>query len=129
MNIDIPQRYVRRLLAMSPDEQREWIRNCGPHDLLVLDAAFEAWAQDGQIAPSKEGWRVWLMMAGRGYGKTRGGAEWIHSLAMVGDKRIALTEGCDKRFATCRTRFANSENFRGEPHLPGNDLLTRYPGG
>jgi len=41
---------------------------------------------------------------------------------------VRLTEGCDKRFATCRTRFANSANFRGEPHLPGNDLLTRYPG-
>jgi len=42
--------------------------------------------------------------------------------------RVRLTEGCDKRFSTCRTRFANSVNFRGEPHLPGNDLLTRYPG-
>ncbi len=42
--------------------------------------------------------------------------------------RVRLTKGCDKRFATCRTRFANSANFRGEPHLPGNDLLTRYPG-
>lgn len=39
-----------------------------------------------------------------------------------------LTEGCDKGFATCRDRFGNSDNFRGEPHLPGNDLLTRYPG-
>lgn len=42
--------------------------------------------------------------------------------------RIELVEGCDKLFATCRDRFGNSENFRGEPHLPGNDLLTRYPG-
>jgi uncharacterized phage protein (TIGR02218 family) len=42
--------------------------------------------------------------------------------------RIEIREGCDKRFATCVTRFANAENFRGEPHLPGNDLLTRYPG-
>jgi uncharacterized phage protein (TIGR02218 family) len=42
--------------------------------------------------------------------------------------RIQLREGCDKRFATCVTRFANALNFRGEPHLPGNDLLTRYPG-
>lgn len=42
--------------------------------------------------------------------------------------RVRLTEGCDKRFDTCRLRFANSLNFRGEPHLPGNDLLTRYPG-
>jgi uncharacterized phage protein (TIGR02218 family) len=42
--------------------------------------------------------------------------------------RIELREGCDKRFETCVERFANAVNFRGEPHLPGNDLLTRYPG-
>jgi uncharacterized phage protein (TIGR02218 family) len=39
---------------------------------------------------------------------------------------VELTEGCDRLFATCCTRFANGANFRGEPHLPGNDLLTRY---
>lgn len=45
----------------------------------------------------------------------------------VGDL-VEVTEGCDKSFATCTGRFANAENFRGEPHLPGMDLLTRYPG-
>ncbi|WP_321327073.1 DUF2163 domain-containing protein [uncultured Parasphingorhabdus sp.] len=42
--------------------------------------------------------------------------------------RVLLTEGCNKNFASCRDRFSNSINFRGEPYLPGNDLLTRYPG-
>ncbi len=42
--------------------------------------------------------------------------------------RVELREGCDKRFETCVARFANALNFRGEPHLPGNDLLLRYPG-
>jgi uncharacterized phage protein (TIGR02218 family) len=42
--------------------------------------------------------------------------------------RVELREGCDKRFETCVHRFGNGINFRGEPHLPGNDLLTRYPG-
>ncbi|MEQ1510532.1 MAG: DUF2163 domain-containing protein [Sphingopyxis sp.] len=40
-----------------------------------------------------------------------------------------LSEGCDKRAATCSGRFGNIANFRGEPHLPGLDLLTRFPGG
>lgn len=39
-----------------------------------------------------------------------------------------IEEGCDKRMATCAGRYANAANFRGEPFLPGNDLLTRYPG-
>ena len=42
---------------------------------------------------------------------------------------VEIREGCDKRFATCIDRFGNAENFRGEPHLPGMDLLTRDPGG
>lgn len=42
--------------------------------------------------------------------------------------RVELIEGCDKTIATCAARFANAINFRGEPYLPGNDLLTRYPG-
>lgn len=35
-----------------------------------------------------------------------------------------VTAGCDKRIATCRSKFANSANFRGFPHMPGNDFLT-----
>ena len=41
---------------------------------------------------------------------------------------VVIREGCDKRLQTCTERFGNAANFRGEPHLPGNDLLTRYPG-
>ena len=42
--------------------------------------------------------------------------------------RIVLIEGCDKQLETCATRFGNAVNFRGEPFLPGNDMLTRFPG-
>src|SRR3546814_14405723 len=43
-----------------------------------------------QRAP-EGGWRVWLMMAGRGFGKTRAGAEWVRSIAESdGSARIAL---------------------------------------
>lgn len=37
-----------------------------------------------------------------------------------------LREGCDHTISTCAERFGNSHNFRGEPFLPGNDMLTRY---
>lgn len=40
--------------------------------------------------------------------------------------RVRLREGCDRQFGTCTQRFANGANFRGEPHLPGNDVLIRY---
>lgn len=40
--------------------------------------------------------------------------------------RAELLEGCDHTIATCAGRFGNGINFRGEPFLPGNDLLARY---
>lgn len=40
---------------------------------------------------------------------------------------VTLTVGCDRRFATCRDRFGNMLNFRGFPHIPGNDFVLRYP--
>lgn len=39
---------------------------------------------------------------------------------------FVVTAGCDKRFATCRDRFGNVANFRGFPHIPGNDFILRY---
>jgi uncharacterized phage protein (TIGR02218 family) len=42
-----------------------------------------------------------------------------------GDAFIARA-GCDKRIASCGTRFANTANFRGFPHIPGQDAVLRY---
>ncbi len=41
--------------------------------------------------------------------------------------RVILKEGCDHTLSTCAQRFGNAINFQGEPFMPGNDLLTRYP--
>jgi Uncharacterized conserved protein len=49
-------------------------------------------AREEQRPPAGE-WRHWLLMGGRGSGKTRAGAEWVHALASAGrrsDLRIAL---------------------------------------
>ena len=90
MRIDVPQKLLLELARLPLDEQRDWLSKCRPEDLLAIDALFDGWAANGQIAPSEDGWRVWLMLAGRGFGKTRAGAEWIHALALTGKVRIAL---------------------------------------
>jgi uncharacterized phage protein (TIGR02218 family) len=41
---------------------------------------------------------------------------------------VEVTQGCDKRYETCRDRFANQINFRGFPHIPGNDFVFSHPG-
>jgi len=71
-----------RQLAEAEDEyQRRIIWAMAPAEVLKLDADFESWAHENQLPPNGAGWRVWLMMAGRGFGKTRAGSEWIHGLA------------------------------------------------
>jgi uncharacterized phage protein (TIGR02218 family) len=40
---------------------------------------------------------------------------------------FTVTAGCDKQFPTCHDKFANVVNFRGFPHIPGNDFVISYP--
>ena len=50
--------------------------------------------------------------------------------AVLGDDRCTVDpEGrvCDQRFETCRDVFQNAVNFRGFPHLPGNDFILSGP--
>lgn len=49
-------------------------------------------------------------------------------IGLAAGTAVQLWQGCDKEFATCAGRFANSANFRGEPHVPGADYLTRIGG-
>jgi len=60
----------------------------------MLDAFGPAWvmnAHEEQLPPEGDDWRIWLMMAGRGFGKTRAGAEWVSALARMNPTlRIAL---------------------------------------
>lgn len=47
------------------------------------------WARPNQLAPEGD-WRVWLALAGRGFGKTEAGAQWIRQRVKDGAKSIAL---------------------------------------
>ena len=39
---------------------------------------------------------------------------------------FTIRAGCDKRIETCSAKFANTANFRGFPHIPGQDTILRY---
>ena len=65
-----------------------------PHELAALGSYYwEGWARDAQLPPADAGraWRIWLICAGRGFGKTRAGAEWVRDVARHDpNARIAL---------------------------------------
>ena len=60
---------VRAVLEMEKPELGQWLGD------------WPSWVHEGQEAPEGEAWSVWVMLAGRGFGKTRAGAEWISGLA------------------------------------------------
>ncbi len=69
----------------------ELARQLAPHELAALGSYYwEGWARDEQLPPD-EAWRTWLISAGRGFGKTRAGAEWVRAVARNNPgARIAL---------------------------------------
>jgi phage terminase large subunit-like protein len=76
-----PRGQTIRLAKARPDVKRRIIDTMTFQDMLDVDAEFERWVHDGQVEPTGKGWRTWLMLAGRGFGKTRAGAEWIEKIA------------------------------------------------
>ncbi|MFD1613322.1 DNA-packaging protein [Sphingomonas tabacisoli] len=85
------KRQVGDILARKDaDECERLYARMTPEERKDLRAAFDEWAQLGQMPPPGD-WRVWLILAGRGYGKTRAGAEWVTKLARrTGKRRIAI---------------------------------------
>jgi uncharacterized phage protein (TIGR02218 family) len=47
-------------------------------------------------------------------------------LPLTAGQTFMVTAGCDKHLETCRAKFANAVNFRGFPHMPGNDFVTSF---
>lgn len=79
------------MLASLPEQQRAEIlaslTEAQAQDLLWN---WRAWARPNQLAP-EGGWLTWLVLAGRGFGKTRCGAEWIREeVTAKRASRIAL---------------------------------------
>jgi phage terminase large subunit-like protein len=55
-----------------------------PARLDEILSSWQVWARDDQLPPAldSDGWRTWLILGGRGAGKTRAGAEWVRAMAL-----------------------------------------------
>ena len=84
---------LEALAAVDPQDQRFIVEGLPRYMLRTLHDAWPAWAHAGQL-PGHDDWSVWLIRAGRGFGKTRAGAEWVQAYARANVKaRIALVGG------------------------------------
>ena len=70
------------LRQATPAQIDAFIAALRPGEAERLVHAWPLWARRSQLPPPGD-WRVWLLMAGRGFGKTRAGAEWVRQLVEV----------------------------------------------
>ncbi|MEA3037738.1 MAG: hypothetical protein QOE79_251 [Sphingomonadales bacterium] len=143
MTIDFEPSPVVAALAARPEPERiEAVRRLSWPAARELLARWSEWAHDGQRPPKEENWRVWLLMAGRGFGKTRAGAEYVSAcaradgglrIALVGatmdDVRKVMIEGESGLLAVAR----EGEALRWTPHLgeltfPSGAIAFAYSG-
>jgi phage terminase large subunit-like protein len=83
-------RLIARLSRIDDAQRQSLVSRMSDDGQRAVLAAWDVWAHPGQLAPDGA-WRAWLIRAGRGFGKTRAGAEWVSELARTTpDARIAL---------------------------------------
>lgn len=83
---------IADLAELGEDHLKEVLAGLEPSEMLALQYEWKFWARPSQLAPDGN-WTFWLLLAGRGFGKTRVGAEWVRWCAEHGNPgggRIAL---------------------------------------
>lgn len=78
------------LRGLPATEVERAIRSLAPRQAEALLHDWELWARNDQVIPDGS-WSVWLILTGRGWGKTRTGAEWVRAQIATGRcRRVAL---------------------------------------
>nr|WP_295373886.1 terminase family protein [uncultured Sphingosinicella sp.] len=106
---------VRRLIGAKRETRERLLAGLAADELRQFDLDWSAWVHEGQAEPAGEDWRVWVMLAGRGFGKTRAGAEWVSEVgrrrpgaaialvaATVEEARAVMVEGRSGLLAVAR---------------------------
>jgi phage terminase large subunit-like protein len=75
------QNLRRALTGCATTDARRLLKTATADELSFILRDWQLWARDDQLPPSGA-WAIWLMLGGRGAGKTRAGAEWVRGLAL-----------------------------------------------
>ena len=67
------------LLRLAPEARAAFLASLPPATLLALPYLWPVWARPDTQLPPPGAWHTWLVMGGRGSGKTRAGAEWVRA--------------------------------------------------
>jgi phage terminase large subunit-like protein len=76
LTVEQEVKLFRLFASWSKKRKYEYIKKCPKERAFRLKYTWAAWARDSQIAPDGD-WSTWCVISGRGWGKTRTGAEWV----------------------------------------------------
>jgi len=77
------------LRQLKPARVQQLFEQMGTAKVQELKHDWNFWARDNQLEPEGKDWNTWFINAGRGFGKTRSGVEWVRENVKRGIKRIA----------------------------------------
>jgi phage terminase large subunit-like protein len=98
---------VAQIASLSEEERARWLASLTEEEAELLLYTWEAWARPAQLEPAGA-WTVWLILSGRGFGKTRAGAEWSRGrVEKHGGKRGAIIA---RTAADCRDTLIEGES-------------------
>jgi phage terminase large subunit-like protein len=81
---------IELLSSLTDEEKLKVISSLSDEEAIAILYDWHIWARPQQLPPEGD-WNTWLILAGRGFGKTRTGAEWVRMMAeSTPDARIAL---------------------------------------
>ncbi|WP_417624577.1 DNA-packaging protein [Paremcibacter congregatus] len=91
------------IAAMEPARRKELLRGLSPEECEALLYDWSFWARKNQLPPDGD-WFCWLILAGRGFGKTRTAVEWIRTL-VEGDSPLVAPKAAPDRIALVADNF------------------------
>jgi len=110
------------LASLPQEKQRSFLSSLSARELVFLSHDWQFWARPSQCAPQGD-WTTWLILGGRGAGKTRAGAEWVRAqvqqgraghLALIGESYAEAREVMVEGVAGLRALGPESERPRYE---------------
>jgi len=100
------------LIRLPEPERRAWLAEISPQAAHALLHDWPFWARPDQLPPAGD-WFCWLVLAGRGFGKTRMGAEWIRGL-VEGSSPLSAPVGGAARIALVADTFGDARDVMVE---------------
>jgi len=83
------------LASLNEQERQEWWQALSTEQQASLKYQWDFWARPDQLEPVGD-WSTWLALAGRGFGKTELGAQWVRKRVSEGAMAVALVAETQK---------------------------------